>query len=155
MIANQTYPPYYQNYPYYPQYQQPVIQQPPAQIPTQPQPQPQMQVQNQILSWVQSEDEAMKFPLSAGQSMFLMNTNSDYLYMKSVDQLGKSTFIKKKLVDETEGKDSKIDLSEYIKREEIENLISDRIQAEVEKRMSEMSFKATKAKKRSSDYKEE
>jgi hypothetical protein len=75
--------------------------------------------------------------------------------MKSVDQLGKSTFIKKKLVDETEGKDSKIDLSEYIKREEIENLISDRIQAEVEKRMSEMSFKATKAKKRASDYEEE
>ena len=56
--------PSYQNYPQYQPYQQPIqqnIQQPVSQIQTQ-----------QILAWVQSEEEAVKYPLSAGQSLFLM-----------------------------------------------------------------------------------
>lgn len=138
-----NYPNYYQNYPnYQQQYQQPIqpvqpiMQQPIAQQPTQ-----------QILAWVQSEDEGINYPLNAGQSIFLMNQKEPYLYMKSVDQLGKSTFIKKRLVDESDNQESKIDLSEYIRREEIENLISNKIQKEVEKKISELSFKPTKTKK--------
>lgn len=132
-------PNYYQNYPNYPQqYPQP-IQMP--QIP-----QPIQQPQNQILAWVKDEEEGVNFPLSAGQSIFLMNQNAPYLYMKSVDQLGKTTFMKKRLVDESEHQD-RPDLTDYIRREEIEDLITDRIQREVEKRMSEISFKPTKTKK--------
>ena len=133
MIPNytQNYYPQYQ----YPQYQQPIVQQ------------PIQQPQNQILAWVKDEKEAIDFPLSAGQSIFLMNQNDNYLYAKSVDQLGKTTFIKKRLVDESDNKEPTVDLSEYIRREEIENLISDRIQREVEKRVSEISFKPTKTKK--------
>lgn len=130
------YPNYQSNYqPNYPQYQQPMQYQytPPT--------------QNQILAWVSGEKEAMDYPLSAGQSIFLMNQNDNYLYAKSVDQLGKTTFIKKRLVDESDNKEPTVDLSEYIRREEIENLISDRIQREVEKRVSEISFKPTKTKK--------
>lgn len=134
MNAYQTYPNYYQNYP---NYQQQMPQ------PIQPTPQP---IQNQILAWVQSEEEGVNFPLSAGQSIFLMNQREPYLYMKSVDQLGKVTFVKKRLVDEG-GSEEKIDLKEYIKREEIENIITERIRDEVEKRVSEISFKPTKAKK--------
>jgi hypothetical protein len=103
--------------------------------------------QNQILAWVNGEKEAMDYPLSAGQSIFLMNQNDNYLYAKSVDQLGKTTFIKKRLVDESDNKEPTVDMSEYIRREEIENLISERIQREVEKRVSEISFKQTKTKK--------
>ena len=66
--------------------------------------------------------------------------------MKSVDQLGKTTFIKKRLVDESDTPENKIDLTEYIKREELENLITDKIQKEVEKRVSQISFKPTKKK---------
>jgi hypothetical protein len=138
-----NYPNYYQNYPnYQQQYQQPiqpvqpVMQQPIAQQPTQ-----------QILAWVQSEEEGINFPLNAGQSIFLMNQKEPYLYMKSVDQLGKSTFIKKRLVDESDNQEPKIDLSEYIRKEELENLITNKIQKEVEKKISELSFKPTKAKK--------
>ena len=128
---------YYTNYPQ--QYPQPV------QLP-QPMPQPIQQPQNQILAWVKDEKEAVDYPLSAGQSIFLMNQTEDYLYAKAVDQLGKTTFIKKRLVDESEHKES-VDLKDYVLREEIEDLITDRIQREVEKRMSEISFKPTKAKK--------
>lgn len=138
-----NYPNYYQNYPnYQQQYQQPiqpvqpVMQQPIAQQPTQ-----------QILAWVQSEEEGINFPLNAGQSIFLMNQKEPYLYMKSVDQLGKSTFIKKRLVDESDNQEPKIDLSQYIRKEELENLITNKIQKEVEKKISELSFKPTKTKK--------
>ncbi len=131
---------YYSNYPQQQQYQQPIMMQ-------QPVTQPVQAVSNQILAWVQSEDEAINFPLNAGQSIFLMNQRDPYLYMKSVDQLGKSTFLKKRLVDESDNREPTVDLSEYIRREEIENLISDKIQREVEKRVSEISFKPTKTKK--------
>ena len=43
-----------------------------------------------------------------------MNQKEPYLYMKSVDQLGKTTFIKKRLVDESDTPENKIDLTEYI-----------------------------------------
>lgn len=135
-----TYPSYYQNYPnYQQQYQQPI------QV-SQPISQPMQSVQNQILAWVASEEEGTNFPLNPGQSIFLMNQKEPYLYMKSVDQLGKTTFIKKRLVDESDTSDSKVDLREYIRREELDNLITDKIQKEVEKRVSQISFKPTKKK---------
>jgi hypothetical protein len=143
---NPTYPGYY---PSYQQYYQP-IQQPILQQPLQNQ-----SMQNQILAWVQSEEEAVKFPLSAGQSLFLMNQNDNYLYMKSVDQLGKTTFIKKRLVDESENQEPKIDLSPYIRKEDLEKILSGKIQAEVEKKFSEISFKPTKSRRKSSDDEED
>lgn len=149
-MNNYPYPSYYQSYPnFQQQLQQPVMPQP-------------SQAQNQILAWVQSEEEGTNYPLNAGQSIFLMNQRADYLYMKSVDQLGKVTFIKKRLVDETEPKDSE-QLKDYMKREEFESLISDKIEdlveqivsdkikEEVEKKISEISFKPTKKKTNEED----
>ncbi len=136
-----NYPNYYQNYPaYQQQYPQPM------QV-VQPVQQTQQTTPNQILAWVRSEEEGVNYPLAAGQSIFLMNQTEPYLYMKSVDQLGKTTFLKKRLVDESDTPDNKVDLKEYIRREELEDLITDRIQREVEKRVSEISFKPTKTKK--------
>ena len=137
MIPN-YYGNYYSNYPQQ-QYPQP-IQQPVVQ--TIPQP------QNQILAWVKDEKEAVDYPLTAGQSIFLMNQTEDYLYAKAVDQLGKTTFIKKRLVDESEHKENgNVNVKDYVLREELEDLITDKIQKEVEKKMSEISFKPTKSKK--------
>lgn len=141
-MVNPSYNPTYSGY--YPGYYAPPIQQG-IQTPTQQQIQT---VQNQILAWVQSEDEAVNFPLNAGQSIFLMNQRDPYLYMKSVDQLGKCTFIKKRLIDESDTQEPQIDLSSYIRREELESLISDKIQREVEKRVSEISFKPTKTRRK-------
>lgn len=127
-----NYPNYYQSYPTYPNYQQ--YQQPMQQIP------------NQILAWVQNEDEARNYPLTAGNSIFLMNQNDNYIYAKSVDQLGKTTFLKKRMVDETENSDKSVNLSEYIRREEIESIIDEIVQREVERRVSQISFKPTRKK---------
>ena len=137
-----NYPNYYAygNYPaYQQQFQQPIQ-------PVQPVAQQPLTIQKQILDWVASEDEGVNYPLNPGQSIFLMNQKEPYLYMKSVDQLGKSTFIKKRLIDETDNSDSKVDLTDYIRREEIEDLITDKIQKEVEKRVSQISFKPTRKK---------
>lgn len=143
-----------QTYQYYPTtysgYQYPQLQQPLTVQPTQPV-QTVQPLQNQVLAWVQSEEEAQKYPLSAGQSIFLMNQNENYLYAKSVDQLGKTVFIKKKLTDESEPKDNQIDLSGYIRRDELDTLISGIIQREVEKKVSETSFKAAKTRRKSSN----
>lgn len=135
-----TYPSAY-NYPAYPNYQayQQPIQQQPIQQPMQ------QNVPNQILAWVQSEDEGINFPLSTNQSIFLMNQKEPYLYMKSVDQLGKTTFIKKRLVDETES-EKKQELLDYVRKEEVENMILDIVQKEVERRVSQISFKPTRKK---------
>lgn len=136
MIPN-YYGNYYSNYPQQQQYPQPI--QPPM---------PQAQPQNQILAWVKDEKEAIDYPLPSGQSIFLMNQTDDYLYAKSVDQLGKVTFLKKRLVDESEQKENaNMNAKDYVLREEIEDLITDKIQKEVEKKMSEISFKPTKTKK--------
>lgn len=134
-------PNYYQ--PYYPQqYQQPIPMQQPVQ---QPIPQP----QSQPLAWIKDEQEAIDYPLSSGQSIFLITQDETYLYGKSCDQLGKVTFIKKRLVDETtqNNVNEKIDLKNYVLRDEIEDLIMDKIQNEIEKKISEISFKPTKARK--------
>ena len=133
-----TYPTY--NYPNYPNYQ--AYQQPIQQMVQQP---VQTNVPNQILAWVQSEDEAANYPLSSNQSIFLMNQKEPYLYMKSVDQLGKSTFVKKRLVDESEP-ENKQELLDYVRKEELENLILDVVQREVERRVSQISFKPTRKK---------
>ena len=142
-----NYPMYYQNYPNYQQQMpQPMMQQQ-QYVPTMQNVQTQ-NAPNQILAWVQSEEDANNFPLNAGQSIFLMNQKQPYLYCKSVDQLGKVTFIKQRLVDETEKKRDTEQFKDFIRREELENLISDKIRAEIEKRISEISFKPTNTKKR-------
>ena len=137
------------NYPQYPYYYYPNYQQP--QMNSQPVTQPVSQpfttqtFSQPNLQWIKNEQEALDFPLAAGQSVFLMTQNEDYLFGKSCDQLGKTTIIKKRLVDESSNQQT--DLSDYIRREEVENIISDMIQREVERRMSEISFKPTKARK--------
>ncbi len=134
-----NYPSYYQNYPaYQQQYPQPM------QV---PQPVVVQQPQNQLLAWVKDEKEAIDYPLQAGQSIFLMTQNEDYLFAKACDQLGKTTFIKKRLIDESEKHNP--DMNEFIRKEELEELITDKIQREVEKKMSEISFKPTKTRKQS------
>ena len=143
---NPTYNPTYPNY--YPTYQQ-YYQQPAQQPVQQPIPQPVQPMQNQVLAWVKNEKEVLDFPLSAGQSIFLMMQDESYLFGKSCDQLGKTTIIKKRLIDESDNTESKLDMSGYIRKDEIENIISDKVQKEVEKRVSEISFKPTKSRKQS------
>jgi len=136
-----NYQPYSTYYPNFGNYQQQQPMQQPIQQP--------MQVPNQILAWVKNEEEAVNFPLNIGQSIFLMSQSEPFLYSKSVDQLGKVTFVKKRLVDEGGNKDE--ELKDYIRREELENLISDKIREEIDKKMSEISFKPANTKTKKSE----
>lgn len=138
------------NYPYYYQPMQPLPQQIPQQMPQQmPQiTQPQQTITSSGVIWVTSEDTVRNYAVAPGGSVLFMHENEPYMYMKSADQFGKATIKKSRLVDESESQERKADLSEYIKREEIENLITDKIQKEIEKKMSEISFKPTKTTKK-------
>ena len=135
-----NYPNYYQNYPaYQQQYPQPMQMTQPVMM--------QQPNQNQVLAWVKDEKEVVDYPLSAGQSIFLITQDEKYLYGKSCDQLGKISLMKKRLIDETENQDQKINPDEFIRREELEELITNHVQKIVERKMSEISFKPTKTKK--------
>lgn len=52
-----------------------------------PQPQPQQQPQNQII-WVQGEAGAKAYPVAAGSSVLLMDSESSVFYLKSTDMSG-------------------------------------------------------------------
>lgn len=68
---------------YYPQYYpQPNYAQ---QMPQQPQV---VQQQNNGITWVQGENAAKSYPVSAGQSMLLMDSEDSVMYIKSTDQSG-------------------------------------------------------------------
>lgn len=60
---------------------------------TQPQFMPQMQTTNQQAQinnwvWVQGENSAKSYPVSAGQSILLMDSENPVMYIKSTDQSG-------------------------------------------------------------------
>lgn len=99
------------------------------------------------LVWVSSEDYARNYPVVPGNTMYFINENDpgeSYLYVKSADAIGKPTFRKSRIIDESEPKS---DLAGFIKREEIDNIISDLVQREVEKRMSEFTLKPARRHK--------
>ena len=67
----------------YQQYYQP--QQ--AYVPQQVMPQTNQQ-QNNGITWVQGENSAKSYPVAAGQSILLMDSESPVMYIKSTDQSG-------------------------------------------------------------------
>lgn len=138
------------NYPYQ---QLSLFQQPNYQQPTYPQPNYQQTYQatttpmtQTSIVWVTSEDYARQYPVAPNGTVYFMNENEPYFYAKSADAMGKPTFRKSRLVDESEHTEN-VNLTEYIKREEIDNIISNAVQKEVERRISEISFKPTRKQK--------
>lgn len=67
--------------PYQPYYQ-PQQQYMPQQITNQP------QQQNDGITWVQGENSAKSYPVAAGRSVLLMDSESPVMYIKSTDQSG-------------------------------------------------------------------
>jgi len=76
MAYNNYFPQSYQQYPQiYPQQ----VQQMPQQVPPQ---------QNQGVVWVQGIEGAKAHPVAAGQSVLLMDSDADCMYLKSADMSG-------------------------------------------------------------------
>ena len=64
-------------YNYLPQFYQPQVNM-----------QPQLQTQHNGITWVQGENSAKSYPVMAGQSMLLMDSEQPVMYIKSTDQSG-------------------------------------------------------------------
>ena len=71
------------------------------------------------MALVNSEDEARNYPLSPGSSMFLMDSNNQVFYTKSVDFSGISTF-KKYQFNEITDAPAEVPANNYITKEEFE-----------------------------------
>lgn len=80
--------------PYYNNPYQQNFQQYPQQSFTQPQSMPQPQIQqplfqsNNGINWVQGEAGAKAYPVAANNSVLLMDSEGQYFYIKSADQVG-------------------------------------------------------------------
>ena len=78
---------------YYPQYYQPAVQQYQGQVPNMAQTAPQASYNASAgngsgITWVQGESAAKSYPVAAGQSVLLMDSESSVMYIKSTDQSG-------------------------------------------------------------------
>lgn len=96
-------------------------QQPIQQI---PQYQPQ-QSDNGII-WVQGEAGAKAYPIQSGKSVVLFDSETERFFIKSTDASGMPQplrIFKYSETDENEEKSNKIDISQFITRDEFEDLM--------------------------------
>lgn len=90
------------------------------------QPQMQQQSNNAGFVWVQGEAAAKAYPVAAGNSVLLMDSEAPVLYMKSTDVSGRPLpmetydLVKRENVVASQLKQPQIDLSEYVKMSELE-----------------------------------
>lgn len=116
-------------------------------IPTTPQP-------NNTFNWVQGEAGAKSYPVAPGNRVALFDSENPVVYIKEVDLYGKPTefkiydLVERKVTTEQVPKEPKIDLSNYITRDEMIDSITAAVSQEVEKAISEISLKPTSSKKK-------
>lgn len=160
-----TVSPYYQNYPY-PQMQSAMNYGPAFQLPPQQAQAPvpaitPLQNQSSNIQWVQGEAAALAYPVAPGNTVILMDSENPVVYKKSTDEHGKplpmDIYDLHKRENPTTGSSfvPNIDLNAYVKKSEIEAYISERIDKELDKRVSNLSFKPATRKKRIEDEEEE
>ena len=86
----------------------------------------QPQSNNAGFVWVQGEAAAKAYPVAAGNSVLLMDSEAPVLYMKSTDVSGRPLpmetydLVKRENVVAQQPKQPQIDLSEYVKNSELE-----------------------------------
>ena len=86
--------------------------------------QPQVQQNNNGLIWVQGEAGAKSYQVLAGQSVLLMDSESNVFYIKSSDASGMPMPLR--IFDYTERNNDKIDTQvDYVTREEFEKTIAE------------------------------
>lgn len=90
-------------------------------------PQPQTNQSNVI--WVQGEAAAKAYPVQAGNSMILMDSENDCFYIKSSDNAGMPNRLRKfeyrEVLDGQTMQDAPVEQSQYITKEEFEKAINE------------------------------
>ena len=96
--------------------------------------QPQMQQpqsNNAGFVWVQGEAAAKAYPVAAGNTVLLMDSEAPVLYMKSTDVSGRPLpmetydLVKRENVVAQQPKQPQIDLSEYVKMSDLESKVKE------------------------------
>lgn len=119
----------------------------------QSQPQTQMSSplnQTSSINWVIGRAGADAHPVVPGNEVALFDSTAPVVYLKKIGLDGKPEYLKTYdmvLREEREDKPEKIDLSAYITRDEIADLISSAAKAEVDRAISEISLKPSKKKR--------
>lgn len=125
--------------------------QPPNQFTAIPSPRP---TANTSFIWVQGEAGAKSYPVAPGDRVALFDSENPVVYIKEVDIYGKPLdmkiydLVERTSVPEQVPKEPKIDLSNYITRDEMIDSITAAVSQEVEKAISEISLKPTSSKKK-------
>ena len=98
-----------------------------------------------VVDYVQGELAATIYPVAYGQKVILLDMDDpDRIFRKSRDASGKVTPLEKcRIIPEEDKVTSEINLKEYVKTDDILDIVADAVSAEVEKRLSEISFKPT------------
>ena len=93
------------------------------------------------INWVCGEAGAKAWPVGANMGAVLLDSEAPIMYIKYADAMGRPTVVKKQYEDYVEetpivlpqsSKHNEVDLSEYVRKEDVEAMIVQ----EVEKRMS-------------------
>ena len=115
--------------------------------------QPQMQSPlnpTSSIIWVMGKSGADAHPVVPGNEVALFDSTAPVVYLKKIGLDGKPEYLKvydMVLRDEKEDTAEKLDLSQYITRDEFIDLVTSTTRAEIEKAMSEISLKPSKKKK--------
>lgn len=159
-------PTYYPNLTYAP-VQMPAAGYPPAvpsqQIPNVPTNIPAAASASSNIQWVQGEAAALAYPVAPGNTVILMDSDNPVVYKKSTDEHGKPLPMdiydlhkRETSVNTTAAPSTPtIDTSMFVKKSEIESFIAERIEKELDKRVSNLSFKPATKKRRTDEDEEE
>lgn len=77
------------------------------------------------INWVQGIEGAKSFIIQPNEKVLLMDSEDDRLFIKSCDEIGKPSIRSFKLVEEVLENNEKVNMNEYVKKEEIQGMILD------------------------------
>lgn len=91
-------------------------------------PQPQQTSQSNVI-WVQGEQAAKAYPVQAGNSMILLDSENDCFYIKSSDNAGMPNRLRKfeykEVVEGQVATEAPVEQPQYITKEEFDRVISE------------------------------
>lgn len=91
-------------------------------------PQPQLQSQSNVI-WVQGEAAAKAYPVSAGNSMILLDSENDCFYIKSSDNAGMPNKLRKfeykEIVEGQNVTETVEQRPDYVTKEEFDKVVSE------------------------------
>ena len=85
---------------------------------------PQYQPQSNTIQWVQGLEGAKAYPISPGGSVLLMDSDNQYLYIKTADNAGMPSLKIYEYHEVTEVKPEKQDFSRFVTKEELAEVLS-------------------------------